>query len=85
MENLYFTKASYEAIIIELTSTLQGFQKSVQIRMRRRKRTDFVHWSIQGFQFGAAGQELRRNILNVILAHIQQLQLQEIYSRAQVS
>lgn len=39
--------------------------------------TDFIHRSIESFQFGAASQEICRNLLHVVLAHIQQLDLRK--------
>lgn len=47
--------------------------------------TDFVHGCIEGFQFGAAGQEVRRNILHTVLAHIKQPDLWQALRYAQLS
>ena len=46
--------------------------------------TDFVHGNIQSFQFGAAGQEVWRNILHAVLAHIEQLDLRQTQRHAQL-
>lgn len=46
--------------------------------------TDFVQGGIEGFQFGAAGQKVRRNILHAVLAHVKQLDLRQVQRRAQL-
>lgn len=47
--------------------------------------TEFVHRDIQSFQFGAASQEICRNILHTVLAHIKQLNLRQTKRCAQLS
>lgn len=47
--------------------------------------TDFVHRDTESFQFGAAGQEVWRNVLNTVLAHIQQLDLRQTERLTQFS
>lgn len=47
--------------------------------------TEFVHGDIKGFQFGAAAQEICRNILHAVLAHIKQLNLRQTKRCAQLS
>lgn len=47
--------------------------------------TEFVHRDIKGFQFGAAAQEICRNILHAVLAHIKQLNLRQTKRCAQLS
>lgn len=44
--------------------------------------TDFIRRSIESFQFGAASQEICRNLLHVVLAHIQQLDLRKAQRNA---
>lgn len=47
--------------------------------------TEFVHGDIKSFQFGAAAQEICRNILHAVLAHINQLNLRQTNRCAQLS
>lgn len=39
--------------------------------------TDFVRRDTESFQFGAAGQEVCRNVFHAVLAHIKQLDLRQ--------
>lgn len=39
--------------------------------------TDLIHRDVEGLQFGAASQEAWRNLLQVVLAHVEQLDLRE--------
>lgn len=47
--------------------------------------TDFVHRDTESFQFGAAGQEVCRNVLHTVLAHIKQLDLRQTERRTKLS
>lgn len=47
--------------------------------------TDFVHGDIESFQFWAAGQEVRRNILHTVLAHVKRLDLRQTQRHTKLS
>lgn len=47
--------------------------------------TDYVHGCIECFQFGATSQEVWRNVLHAVLAHIKQLDLRQTKRCAKLS
>lgn len=47
--------------------------------------TDFIHGHTESFQFGAAGQEVWRNIPNAVLAHIKLLDLRQTQRHGELS
>lgn len=46
--------------------------------------TDLIHREIESLQLGAASQEIRRNLLGGVLAHIEQLDLRKAQRKAKL-